>query len=57
MFRFLRKVVEELKKISWPTLFETYRKTLVVFCFMAILVGFCYAVDLGITTAIRHLGK
>lgn len=57
MFRFLKKVVVELKKISWPTPYETWQKTLVVLGFVAILIAFCYVVDLGITTAIRQWGK
>lgn len=57
MFQFLKKVLVELKKVSWPTPYETWQKTLVVIGFVAIVMAFCYAVDLGITTAIRHLGK
>lgn len=57
MFRFLKKVLVELKKVSWTTPYETWQKTLVVIGFVAIVMAFCYAVDLGITTAIRHLGK
>lgn len=55
MFKFLQKVVSEIKKVSWPTWDELWRKTLVVFVYVGILAIFIYLVDIGITYTIRLL--
>ena len=49
MLRFLKKVVSEMKKVSWPIFNELVRKTLIVIVVVGILMLFSYVVDLGIT--------
>ncbi|AME09388.1 preprotein translocase, SecE subunit [Gemella bergeri ATCC 700627] len=57
MVRFLKNVVSEMKKVSWPTLNELVRKTLIVIVVVGILMMFSYIVDLGITAGIRHFSR
>ena len=57
VLRFFKKVVSEMKKVSWPTFNELVRKTLIVIVVVGILVLFSYVVDLGITAGIRHFSK
>lgn len=57
MLKFLKKVISEIKKVSWPTFNELWRKTLVVFVFVFILMSFTYLVDIGLTHGIRFIGK
>ena len=57
MLRFLKKVVSEMKKVSWPTFSELVRKTLIVIIVVGILMLFSYVVDLGITAGIRHFSR
>ena len=57
MIRFLKNVVAELHKVSWPTFSVLVRKTLIVFVVVGILMLFSYVVDLGITAGIRHFSR
>ena len=57
MLRFLKKVVSEMKKVSWTTFNVLVRKTLIVIVVVGILMLFSYVVDLGITAGIRHFSK
>ena len=57
MLRFFKKVVSEMKKVSWPTFNELVRKTLIVIVVVGILMLFSYVVDLGITAGFRHFSK
>ena len=52
---FLKNVVSEMKKVSWPTASELFRKTLIVIVVVGFLMAFSYLVDLGITMGIRKL--
>ncbi|MBU0279193.1 MULTISPECIES: preprotein translocase subunit SecE [unclassified Gemella] len=55
MFKFLKSVVSEMKKVSWPTFYELIKKTAIVIFSVGILITFIYFVDLGISTLIRHM--
>ena len=57
MIRFLKNVVAEMRKVSWPTFSELVRKTLIVIVVVGILMLFSYVVDLGITAGIRHFSR
>ena len=57
MVRFLKNVVSEMKKVSWPTLNELVRKTLIVIVVVGILMMFSYIVDLWIAAGIRHFSR
>ena len=57
MFKFLRKVAAEMRKVSWPTFNELVRKTLIVIVVVGILMLFSYVVDLGITAGIRRFSR
>ena len=57
VLRFLKKVVSEMKKVSWTTFNVLVRKTLIVIVVVGILMLFSYVVDLGITAGIRHFSK
>ena len=57
MIRFLKNVATEMRKVSWPTLSELVRKTLIVIVVVGILMLFSYVVDLGITAGIRHFSR
>ncbi|MBF0716211.1 preprotein translocase subunit SecE [Gemelliphila palaticanis] len=55
MFKFLKEVVAEMKKVSWPTMPELLKKTAIVIFSVSLLMGFIYLLDLGISTLIRNL--
>ena len=57
MIRFLKNVVAEMHKVSWPKFSELVRKTLIVIVVVGILMLFSYVVDLGITAGIRHFSR
>ena len=57
MIRFLKNVVAEMHKVSWPTFSELVRKTLIVIVVVGILMLFSYVVDLGIPAGIRHFSR
>jgi len=44
---FVREVVSELRKTSWPTRKETVRLAAIVFVAIVILTAFIFAIDLG----------
>jgi preprotein translocase subunit SecE len=48
LVRFIREVIEELRKVSWPTLPELYRYTLVVIVTVAVLALFIGLIDQGL---------
>ncbi|TMD29692.1 MAG: preprotein translocase subunit SecE [Chloroflexi bacterium] len=52
--RFLREVLDELRKVVWPTWGELYRYTLVVIVTVAILGVFIGGVDYGISEILRR---
>ena len=52
---FLKQVFSEMRKVSWPTASELFRKTLIVILVVAFLMAFSYVVDLAITMGIRKL--
>lgn len=55
MFKFLKDVVAEMKKVSWPTGFELLKKTAIVIFAVSLVMAFTYFVDLGITTVLRNI--
>ncbi|KXB58794.1 preprotein translocase subunit SecE [Gemelliphila asaccharolytica] len=55
MIKFLKAVVTEIKKVSWPTMPELLRKTAIVIFSVAIIMAFIYFVDLGISTVLRQM--
>lgn len=55
MIKFLKNVISEMRKVSWPTRGELFRKTLIVIVSVVFLMLFSYLVDLGITTVIRYI--
>ena len=52
--RFIREVLDELRKVVWPTWGELYRYTLVVIFTVAILGVFIGGVDYGISEILRR---
>ena len=50
---FLRGVVDELRKVVWPTPAELYRYTVVVVVTVAIIGAFIGAVDLAASAAVK----
>ena len=52
--RFLREVLDELRKVVWPTWGELYRYTLVVIVTVVILGVFIGGVDYGISEMLRR---
>ena len=52
--RFVREVLDELRKVVWPTWGELYRYTLVVIVTVAILGVFIGGVDYGISEILRR---
>ncbi|TMF00994.1 MAG: preprotein translocase subunit SecE [Chloroflexi bacterium] len=52
--RFIREVLDELRKVVWPTWGELYRYTLVVIVTVAILGVFIGGVDYGISEILRR---
>jgi preprotein translocase subunit SecE len=51
--RFIREVIDELRKVVWPTWGELYRYTLVVIVTVVILGGFIGGVDYGLSAILR----
>jgi preprotein translocase subunit SecE len=45
LFRFMREVFDELRKVVWPTWGELYRYTLIVIFTVIVLGGFIGGVD------------
>jgi len=55
LFRFLREVVAELRKVIWPTRKQMITYTLVVLVFVAFMVAAIFGLDLGLTQGIDAL--
>lgn len=55
MFKFLKGVVSEMRKVSWPTGPELLKKTAIVIFAVGVLMAFTYVVDLGITALLRYI--
>ncbi len=53
--RFLRDVVFELKRVSWPTRKELTRYTVVVIVTVVFIALFLSIVDLGISELVRMI--
>ncbi|WP_216831097.1 preprotein translocase subunit SecE [Alkalihalobacterium elongatum] len=53
IFKFLREVMAELKRVTWPTRKELTRYTLVVLGTVAFISVFFAIVDLGISSLLR----
>ncbi len=52
--QFLREVIDELRKVVWPTWGELYRYTLVVIFTVIVLGLFIGGVDYGISETLRR---
>ena len=52
---FMREVVSELRKTSWPTRSETIRLAAIVFVAIVILTAFIFAIDLAFGEAFTRL--
>ncbi|MFZ0215436.1 MAG: preprotein translocase subunit SecE, partial [Candidatus Dormiibacterota bacterium] len=48
VIRFFRETYDELRKVSWPTLQELYRYTLIVVITVIVLAAFIGGVDWGL---------
>ncbi|WP_017729614.1 preprotein translocase subunit SecE [Halalkalibacterium ligniniphilum] len=53
--KFFRDVVQEMKRVSWPTRKELTRYTLVVLGTVLFITVFFAIVDFGISTLVREL--
>ncbi|MFV8829644.1 preprotein translocase subunit SecE [Alkalihalobacterium sp. APHAB7] len=53
IWKFLRQVMAELKRVTWPTRKELTRYTLVVLGTVAFISVFFAVVDLGISSLLR----
>jgi preprotein translocase subunit SecE len=53
--KFLRNVVREMKKVSWPKRKELTRYTITVISTVAFVAVFFSIVDLGISSLIRFI--
>ena len=51
---FLREVIEELRRVTWPSWGELYRYTLVVIATVVIIGTFIALVDLGVAGALQR---
>jgi preprotein translocase subunit SecE len=49
---FVRQVIDELRKVIWPTRRMLINYTIVTLIFVLIMVGFVSAVDFGLTKAV-----
>lgn len=52
--RFMREVIDELRKVVWPTPAELYRYTLVVVATVVIISTFIGAVDYGVGEVVKR---
>lgn len=52
--RFLREVIDELRKVVWPTAGELYRYTLVVLVTVVVISLFIGAVDYAVGEAVKR---
>ncbi len=54
-FKFLQQVVQETKKVTWPTWKETYVTTIMVFVMVILCAFFFLLVDQVLGTAVRYV--
>ena len=52
---FLGNVKAELEKVTWPTRQDTYGSTIIVIVLVLMIAVFLWAVDTGLSTAIRSI--
>ena len=52
---FLGNVKAELEKVTWPTRQDTYGSTIIVIVLVLLIAVFLWAVDTGLSTAIRSI--
>lgn len=52
--RFIREVIDELRKVVWPTAGELYRYTLVVIMTVVVISLFIGAVDYAVGEAVKR---
>jgi preprotein translocase subunit SecE len=55
MFRFLREVVAELRKVIWPSRKQMITYTSVVLVFLAVMVALIYGMDIGLQRGVLWL--
>lgn len=55
MIRFFKAVINEIKKVSWLTLYEAINKTAIVLIFVLLITSLVHLFDLGITGILRGL--
>lgn len=52
---YMKEVVQELKKVSWPTMEELKGSTTVVCVFSVIMAIYIWGVDFGLTEALDYV--
>jgi preprotein translocase subunit SecE len=55
LFRFLREVVAELRKVIWPSRKQMITYTSVVLVFLAVMVALIYGMDIGLQRGVLWL--
>jgi preprotein translocase subunit SecE len=55
MFRFLREVVAELRKVIWPSRKQMITYTSVVLVFLAVMTALIYGMDIGLQRGVLWL--
>ncbi|MFZ4583621.1 MAG: preprotein translocase subunit SecE [Acidimicrobiia bacterium] len=55
--QFLREVVEELRKVAWPTRREVVNSTIVVMIAVVLMTVFIFLVDNGANQLVRFIYK
>ncbi len=53
--RFIKDVVSELKKVTWPTRKNLISYTIAVLVFVVIMMGIIYVIDLGAARVITEV--
>lgn len=53
--RYLREVVSEMKKVSWPTREDFLTYSLAVFVFVVIMMVITFTMDTGLTTLLNKM--
>jgi preprotein translocase subunit SecE len=52
---YLKEVIQELKKVTWPTYEELKGSTIVVISFSIIMSAFLWVVDMGLTWIVSQV--
>ena len=52
---FLGNVKAELEKVTWPSRQDTYGSTIIVIVLVLLIAVFLWAIDTGLSTAIRSI--